>query len=186
MMNRSEDGGDGLEGGAGGARYRSSVRVPVFGEVPLNVSEIVADLRCKDDPPLWAQFFKYVLFGLFSTFLFGLVWVMARVFFSDYISVDLPVDVRKAHMTVVMLVAFTVGATVAYITNRLYVFSASERHWTLEFLIFLVVSSLSFYAGNVAKDWFMDMGVCIDVAALSFAVCSAVVNFVARKYLVFG
>ena len=166
-------------------QYKSSITVPVFGEIPLHPSEMIADLKVRQHPPLWAQFFKYMVFGFIATGVLGMVYVLARMFFGDYIADDLPKETLKSHLGRVMLVAFVFANIVAYITNRMFVFTPSARHWTVEFMIFLVVSGVSFWAGNSAKDWFIDAGLHKDVAALSFAISSALVNFIARKYLVF-
>jgi len=160
--------------------------VPVFGKIPLHPLDIIADLKVRENPPLWAQFFKYVIFGFLATaVLLGIYFVVSRVY-GDYLSDDLPKELLKSHMARVMFVAFVFANVVAYVTNRLFVFTPSGRHWTMEFLIFLAVSGVSFYAGNFAKDWFIDEGLNKDIAALSFAVSSALVNFVARKYFVFS
>jgi putative flippase GtrA len=159
--------------------------VPVFGEIPLHPSEMIADLKVREHPPLWAQFFKYVVFGFLATGVLLGVYYIARTFYGDYIADDLPIETLKIHLAYVMLVGFVLANIVAYITNRMFVFTPSDRHWTVEFMIFLAVSGLSFWAGNSAKDWFIDNGLHKDVAALSFAVSSALVNFIARKYLVF-
>jgi putative flippase GtrA len=112
------------------------------------------------------------------------VYYIARTFYGDYIADDLPREILKTHLAYVMFIGFVLANIVAYITNRMFVFTPSVRHWTMEFLIFLAVSGVSFYAGNYAKDWFIDAGLNKDVAALSFVVASALVNFLARKYLV--
>ncbi|MEZ7957396.1 MAG: GtrA family protein [Rubritalea sp.] len=166
-------------------QYKSSITVPVFGEIPLHPSEMIADLKVREHPPLWAQFFKYVVFGFLATGVLLGVYYIARTFYGDYIADDLPIETLKIHLAYVMLVGFVLANIVAYITNRMFVFTPSDRHWTVEFMIFLAVSGLSFWAGNSAKDWFIDNGLHKDVAALSFAVSSALVNFIARKYLVF-
>ena len=166
-------------------RYQSSITVPVFGEIPLRPSEVIADLKVRENPPLWAQFFKYVVCGLISTAVLLGVYFVVRTFYGEYIADELSKEVLKSHLARVMLVAFVLANVVAYVTNRLFVFTPSGRHWTVEFLIFLAVSAASFYAGNFAKDWFIDSGLNKDIAALSFAVSSALVNFIARKYIVF-
>lgn len=167
-------------------QYESSIRVPVFGEVPLRPGEMIADLRVRENPPLWAQFFKYVIFGFLATVvLLGVYFIISRVF-VDYVADDLATEVLKSHMARVMLVAFLLANVVAYVTNRMFVFTPSGRHWMMEFIIFVLISGLSFYAGNFAKDWFIDGGLNKDLAALSFAVSSALVNFISRKYIVFS
>ncbi len=167
-------------------QYKSAISVPVFGKIPLSLSDIISDLKVRENPPLWAQFFKYVVFGFLATaVLLGVYFFLSRVF-GGYVADDLPKETLKSHLARVMFVAFLLGSVVAYVTNRMFVFTASGRHWTMEFIIFVFVSGVSFYAGNFAKDWFIDEGLHKDVAALSFAVSSALVNFVARKYLVFS
>jgi putative flippase GtrA len=165
--------------------YKSSITVPVFGEIPLYPSEMIADLKVRENPPLWAQFFKYGKFGFLATgVLLGVYFIISRSF-GEYVADDLPKETLKSHLARVMFVAFVLANIVAYLTNRMFVFTPSGRHWTMEFLIFLAVSATSFYAGNFAKDWFIDAGLNKDIAALSFAVSSALVNFIARKYIVF-
>lgn len=166
-------------------QYKSSITVPVFGEIPLYPSEMIADLKVRENPPLWAQFFKYMVFGFLATgVLLGVYFIISRSFW-EYVADDLPKETLKSHLARVMFVAFVLANIVAYLTNRMFVFTPSARHWTMEFLIFLAVSATSFYAGNFAKDWFIDAGLNKDIAALSFAVSSALVNFIARKYIVF-
>jgi len=166
--------------------YKSSISVPVFGKIPLQPIDIIADLKVRENPPLWAQFFKYVIFGFLATGVLLGVYFIVRECYGEYLADDLPKEVMKSHLARVMFVAFVLGSSVAYVTNRLFVFTPSHRHWVMEFVIFLVVSAASFYAGNFAKDWFIDAGLNKDIAALSFAVSSALVNFVARKYVVFS
>lgn len=169
-----------------GRLYKWSMTVPVFGKVPLHPMDMLADLKVRENPPLWAQFTKYVIFGFLATGVLLGVYVIARTFFGDYIADDLPKETLKRHLAYVMFVAFVLANIVAYTTNRIFVFTPSMRHWTVEFVIFLLVSGVSFYAGNYAKDWFIDAGLNKDIAALSFAVSSALVNFIARKYIVFA
>lgn len=165
--------------------YRFAIKVPVFGVVPLHPADMLADLKIKEDPPLWAQFTKYVICGFISTAVLLLVYFIARTFYGEYIADDLAKETLKTNLGYVMFIAFVLANIVAYITNRVFVFTPSTRHWSVEFAIFIAVSGTSFYAGNFAKDWFIDAGLNKDIAALSFAVSSALVNFIARKYIVF-
>jgi len=100
-------------------------------------------------------------------------------------SVKLPVF-GEIPLTIVLILAFMVSNLVSYITNRIFVFTPSGRSKLAEFGIFLLVSSISFYAGNVAKNWFIDAGLHKDLAVLSFAIASVLVNFITRKYIVFS
>ncbi len=163
-----------------------TLKCPIFGRIPLKPSEILSDLKIKNNPPLWAQFFKYGVCGIIATLVLGLVWTLARIYIPDYIANDLPDNTKKLHSAHVMLVAFILANFVAYFSNRIFVFTPGKHSFIREMSLFFLISAISFLAGNFAKDWFIDLGTNIDVAALSFAVSSALVNFVARKYLVFS
>ena len=166
--------------------YSRSIKVPVFGEIPLLPSEFIADLKIKDDPPLWAQVFKYGVFGVLGTVLFLCVYMLVNVFFPEYIADDLPKEILKRHLLHVLIGAFLISNLMAYITNRMFVFTPSGRSKWVELIFFLFVTALSFAAGNVAKDWFIDLGMHKHLAAVSFAFSTILVNFFTRKYLVFS
>lgn len=163
-----------------------TVNLPVFGRIPLKPSEMLSDIRIKDTPPLWAQFFKYVVCGVIATIVLALVWILARVFMPEYIADDLPPSTLKLHMTHVMLVAFVFTNLVSYFSNRIFVFTPGKHSFLREMFLFFLISAISFTAGNYAKDWSIDQGVHKDLAITAFAISSAVVNFAARKYLVFS
>jgi len=159
---------------------------PVFGRIPLKPSEILRDLKIKDNPPLWAQFFKYGVCGVIATAVLTFVWVLARIYIPDYIADDLPPETLKLNMAYVMVVAFIIANLVAYFSNRIFVFTPGKHSFLREMFLFFLISAISFTAGNFAKDWFIDNGLHKDFAIGAFAVSSALVNFVARKYLVFS
>lgn len=162
-----------------------TMRIPILGRIPLHPKDFIADLKIKDHPPLWAQFFKYVVCGVVATMVLSLVWLIARTFYSAYLSPDLPVDIQKAHSTVVLTIGFIAANLVAYFSNRIFVFTPGKHRFFIEMIIFFSVSATSFYGGHLAKTWMIEQGYQIDLAALSFAVSSALVNFIARKYVVF-
>ena len=163
-----------------------SISVPVFGTIPLSSDQIIRDLKIKNNPPLWAQFFKYGVCGLVSTFVLLFIYFIFRQYYPSYIADDLPKSTLKLHMLYVMLIAFVAANFVAYFSNRMFVFTPGRHSFMREMLLFFIISAISFAAGNYAKDWFIDYGLNKDIAALSFAVSSAIVNFIARKYLVFS
>ena len=166
--------------------YRRSITVPVFGEIPIDPSEIIADLKVRENPPLWAQVFKYGVFGVLGAVLFFAVYALVDIFYPEYIADDLPKNVLKLHLLHVFVLAFVVSNIMSYITNRMFVFTPSDKNKWLELGIFFLVTGVSFYAGNLAKDWSIDAGMHKHLAAFSFAVSTMVVNFIMRKYLVFG
>jgi len=166
-------------------RSKLTMRVPILGRIPLHPIDFIADLKIKEQPPLWAQFFKYVVCGVVATLVLSLVWLIARAFYSDYISENLPLDVQKTHSTVVLTIAFLAANVVAYTSNRIFVFTPGKHRVIVEVIIFFMVSGLSFFGGHLAKTWMIEQGYQIDLAAMSFAISSALVNFIARKYIVF-
>ncbi len=147
---------------------------------------MLADLKIKNNPPLWAQFFKYVVCGAVATIVLGLVWFIARRYTGGYLAADLPRELLQRHSTTVLIIAFLIANFVAYFSNRLFVFTPGKHSFGVEMLIFFAVSAASFFGGHIAKTWLIDHGVHIDLAALSFAASSALVNFIARKYIVFS
>jgi len=166
--------------------YSRSLKLPILGEIPLLPSEIIADLKIKEDPPLWAQIFKYGIFGVLGAVLFLCVYALIDVLFPKYMADDLPKEILKQHLLHVLIIAFLISNLMAYITNRMFVFTPSDRGKLSELVIFLLVTGLSFFAGNAAKNWFIDLGMHKDIAALAFAFSTATVNFITRKYFVFS
>ena len=165
---------------------RPSITLPVFGSIPLRPRDMLADLKIKDNPPLWAQFFKYVVCGLVATLVLALVWLLARTCSGGYLDDDLPKATLQSHSTVVLINAFVIANFVAYFSNRIFVFTPGRHTFFMEMFIFFAVSAASFFGGHLAKTWLIEQGHQVDLAALSFAVSSALINFIARKYIVFS
>ncbi len=168
------------------SKGRCSIKVPVFGEIPLHPSEMLADLKVGENPPLWAQFFKYIICGFLGAAVFFGIYALVRIFYGDYLADSLSSEVMKSRLTRVFIMAFVIANVVSYFTNWMFVFTPSGRSRWVEFGFFILVAAGSFYIGDLAKDWFIDLGLHKDLATLSFGISSAVVNFVARKYLVFN
>lgn len=165
--------------------YAVSIKLPIFGEIPLNPKVIYAELKLKEGP-LWAQFFKYAVCGVLSTLVLALVYAMFRWWTPDFIADDLPKNVLRNHMALVMFAAFVPANLFAYFSNRWLVFTPGRHSFWREIIIFFVVSGVSFLGGKLAQDFIINYGAHKDIAALSFAVSSALVNFIARKFLVFA
>ena len=84
------------------------------------------------------------------------------------------------------IAAFPISNTFAYVSNALWVFTGGRHHRIKEFLLFNLVSAISFSFGLVAGPqlikWF---GVSTHLAQASFVVTSATVNFFIRKFFIF-
>lgn len=168
-----------------GSKYRVSIRLPALGEIPLHPKDIFDDLMLKEGS-LWAQFFKYGICGVLSTVVLVLVVGLFHWYAPEYMSNDLPVDVRQDHMRIALLSAFVPANLFAYFTNRCLVFTPGKFGFWSELGVFTLISIISFAGGELGKMWMINNGFQNVVAAGAFAVNSALVNFVARKFLVFS
>lgn len=166
-------------------KYKQSVVIPVFGEIPLDPRVAFAELKVKEGP-VWAQFFKYSLCGCVSVVVFGLVIAGFEYFASAYMSVGLPTAVRQEHLRVVLFCAFVPANLVAYFSNRAFVFTPGRHSFWREFWMFMFVSAISFLGGELGKVWMVERGFSNLAASGAFMVSSAMVNFIARKFLVFS
>lgn len=136
--------------------------------------------------PLWAQFFKYGVCGVLSTVVLVLVLAMFQWYAPEYMSNDLPLDERKSHLRMALFTAFVPANLFAYFTNRWLVFTPGKFGFWSEMGVFTFISSVSFIGGELGKNWMLDLGHANWLAAGAFAVSSALINFIARKFLVFS
>lgn len=164
------------------------LRLPLVGAVPLSWALMWQELKKRDEAAVWAQFAKYLFFGLTSAVLVVVPVLLVRLYHPEYLDAQALGDreVLKAHKDVVMVVGFVLANVYAYAMNRLFVFSPGRHHPWLEFFFFLLISAVSFLAGKYASDWLIDAGVDVYVSSVSFIVASALINFVSRKYIVFA
>ncbi len=168
-------------------KYAASIIVPVFGEIPLHPKVIFDEIMLKEGP-LWAQFFKYGVCGVLSTAVLVLVLAMFHWYAPEYMADDPSVsaEVRKSHMRVALFTAFVPSNLFAYFTNRWLVFTPGKFGFWSEMGVFTFISVVSFMGGELGKNWIIDLDYPNWLAAGAFAVSSALVNFVARKFLVFS
>lgn len=166
-------------------KYTASIIVPVFGEIPLHPKVIFDELMLKEGP-LWAQFFKYGVCGVLSTAVLLLVLAIFQWYAPAYMSDGLSADLRKSHMRVALFTAFVPANLFAYFSNRWLVFTPGKFGFWNELAVFTFISIVSFSGGELGKNWMIDLDYPNWLAAGAFAVSSALVNFVARKFLVFS
>jgi len=166
-------------------KKRREIKLPVFGVVPLDLGEIIKDLKSQESP-LYAQFFKYICCGVCSMVIFALIVASCEILFPDYLNDNDPIAIRQKHTTVVMLFAFIISNFTAYFLNRKFVFKTGKHSVTNELLLFTFISGISFAGGELAKYHLINHGYSNLVVLISFAISSALVNFVARKFFVFS
>lgn len=151
----------------------------------VNPRLLLATLRGKDGP-VWAQFLKYAFCGGISTFILLGVVASFALFAPGYLSDSLAPELRQEHMRVALFSAFVPANLFAYFANRWFVFNSGRYGFWAEIAVFTGISLVSFIGGEIGKIYVIDAGFPNWMAAGTFAVSSALVNFVARKFLVFA
>ena len=147
---------------------------------------MLTDLKKRQDAPLWSQLFKYALCGCISVAFFFSIFLSAGILYPDYLDTSqMSQSTHQCHLSIVLALAFIPSNFLAYFSNRAFVFTPGKHNFLNEMFVFTSISTLSFIGGEVGKRFIVDAGYPNVIAALSFAVSSALVNFVARKFIVF-
>ena len=164
----------------------ASVKFPFFGHIPLSPSEILTDLKKKEDSPLWSQFFKYLVFGFCGLGIFLGIFAGVDSLWPDYLKRELLENITyQLRMSLVLGIAFIPSSLFSYYTNRAFVFTPGKHGFPKEFSLFMLTSAISFIGGELGKQGMTAMGYPNFIAAISFAISSVLINFVARKLFVF-
>jgi len=162
------------------------LKFPILGKIPLRPSEIIRDLKIRDNPPIWAQFFKYGIFGVISAVLFFAIVIFAKNIWPDFIREDQDKAILQTHMTIVLACAFIPSNFFAYFTNRFFVFTPGKHSVCKEVSLFTLISALSFIGGEMGKRVIVEYGWHYLIATSAFAVSAAAINFITRKFIVFS
>ena len=135
--------------------------------------------------PVWAQFIRYSVCGALSTVVMLSIYGLFEWLAPEYLSESLSTKQRQVNLRWVLVCAFIPSNLLAYFTNRFFVFTPGRHSFWREIGIFTLISAISFSGGEVGKYLMVAWGYPNLVAALMFAVSSALVNFAARKLIVF-
>lgn len=150
------------------------------------------------------QFLKYAICGGLATavnvvVLFAASWVLFPcltpedpfVKFFAFLGVQVPTpdltqEVR-AHLTELCSIpAFILSNIVCYILNVLFVFRAGRHHRSLEFLLFLGASAFAAFLGmKLSGILVRDFNMAFSYASAANIVTAVLVNYIARKKIVF-
>jgi putative flippase GtrA len=134
------------------------------------------------------QFAKYAACGTAATAVqTGVFYLFAYFVWPQALDGTLADETRRNYAVYSNLAAFPFSNTFAYVTNALWVFTGGRHSRLTEFLLFQLVSGLSFGAGLLGGpqliDWF---GISTHLAQGGLIVSSAVFNFLLRKFLIFA
>ena len=95
-------------------------------------------------------------------------------------------QIRSRNLFINNCIGFTLANIVAYITNVMFVFKPGRHHPAREFLLFTLVSGISFVISQMAGPWLVKAyGMPTNVAILSNLFVSMMLNFAARKAFIF-
>lgn len=140
------------------------------------------------------QFVKYGVcgFGAFVVHIIVVNILGATVFpFSDAIK---DIELRKTNTMINNSFGFLISCAFAYWTNISFVFKPGRHSRKKEISLFFAISAVSFFAGLATVPFIFAMIVkyapevekyAQHIATLGFAVTSALVNFVCRKFIIF-
>lgn len=138
------------------------------------------------EAPATKQILKYGICGLGATIVHNLAFVLILLALSgDASSGSNPSEVLEKHALLANFLAFPVGNGFAYLTNSKWIFRPGRHAPWREFMLFSVISLISFAAGLLGGPLLISEGLHLAVAQGGFVITSALVNFLFRKFLVF-
>ncbi len=141
------------------------------------------------EAPVIFQVAKYGVSGVFATAVqIGIFTLMSHTVLPahDYLVEGMIDDSLKERNSILSnLIAFPFSNLAAYLANIYLVFTRGRHHGMVEFLLFTLISLLSYTAGLAAGPFLISRGLNPWIAQATFVVTSASVNFVLRKFVVF-
>ncbi len=139
------------------------------------------------EAPATMQILKYGICGLGAAIVHNLAFALILLALSASPSAGSnPGEVLEKHALLANFLAFPVGNGFAYLTNSKWIFRPGRHTPWREFALFSVISLVSFAAGLLGGPLLISEGLHIAVAQGGFVITSTLVNFLFRKFLVFG
>ena len=148
---------------------------------------------------LGLQFFKYLLcgstaMGVDMVTFFLSAWLLFPALTESDVLVRLfnlqiepvPEHLRTLHFCLGNVIAFAASNLTAYILNVLFVFRSGRHGRGTELALFYLVSGISVGLGVLIGALLIEgFGTSTTVSYIAKAVSTTLINFVARKYLIF-
>ncbi len=141
------------------------------------------------------QFGKYATCGVAAVLIhLSVVYTLGLTVFPA-IGTDLPVELKQHNGTINNIIAFFVSGCVVYWLNIKFVFKPGRHNFLLEVFLFFAVSALPLAAAS-GVNWLIYKNSEIleevhlqeyveHIANFGFIITSALVNFIARKFIIF-
>ncbi len=142
-------------------------------------------LKRKDTRP-WVQFIRYGVVGASATVVHLIVFSILSLWVLPAIDQGMGDSVRATRSTVNTTIAFLVSNSYCYWLNRRLVFVPGRHSARKEFLLFFLVSGLSFGMGGVVNQVLIGRyGVPTYAAQGAYIATSVMINYVCRRLFVF-
>jgi putative flippase GtrA len=134
------------------------------------------------------QFCKYACCGVLATVVHNLTFGLLgwSGWLPHFASQGLPADQRALYFLLASLGGFLVSNAITYLVNVHWVFEGGRHGKLKEFLFFTTASAIGFVVGCALGTREILLGSGSSwIASLSLVLCSTLVNFATRKFLIF-
>ena len=170
----------------------------MLNKLKLLISEILIFLKKNglfnslkiNETPLILQIVKYLIFGVSVTLVHAIVVYGMGYYLNPAIGESIPRDIKLNRTIFNNIIAFIISNSTAFWLNSKYLFKPGRHSKVNEVLLFFLISGLSFALGlfSIKKIFILiESNAAVEhLANLTFIVCSASVNFICRKFLVFS
>jgi putative flippase GtrA len=149
----------------------------------------------RDAHPL-IQFAKYVFCGGLAFATHNIVTYGFGLTVFPAVGPEIPTDTKEANSLINNSIGFCIAGVVAYVTNALFVFTPGRHDKATEIGLFIGISAIAYVGGIGALKLIYELvrgaawganilGYVEHFGNLGFAISSALVNFVCRKFIVF-
>ncbi len=144
------------------------------------------DLLTRPDTHPAIQFIKYGIAGTGATFIHLAVFYVLSTLVLPAIDPAMGDSQRFRRAFLNNTAGFLTANSFAYLVNVRWIFIPGRHPRWREVLLFFGVSGASYVLGTLAMSYvILQLGLSSHVAVFSYVVCSVLVNFVCRKFLVF-
>jgi len=149
---------------------------------------IVRHVLSHDAHPL-VQFVKYGMCGVLAVLIHWIIVYSLGFTVLPAIGKNLPLEVKEHNGMINNVIAFFASGIVVYLLNRKFVFKPGRHHTAVEAFLFFAVAGVALLAAVLVFPLifqYVKMDEYVEhIANFSFVLTSALVNFVARKFIVF-
>lgn len=147
---------------------------------------ILAALHSRDVHPV-IQFFKYAVCGVVATITHALVFFLSAKYLIPGLESNCPDQWERAKASLGNNgVALIFSNTVAYVLDRIWVFTPGRHSALFEFLLFTLVNMPGVVSGGMVSYFVIaKLGWPPWAALIGFVLPNVMINFICRKLFIF-